>query len=93
MGLIERDEHGKPRRWTIRIGTVDGYRRVKDNEPKFHEDVEIEVVAAELLEGAVGRADDLRAAIQNILDVGFNYAEEYRDSLQATLDADAKRGQ
>ena len=43
--------------------------------------------------GAVSRADDLRATIQDILDTGFNYAEEYRWSLQEALDADAKRGQ
>jgi hypothetical protein len=54
---------------------------------------EVEYVPAEQLRGAVSRADDLRATVQDILDTGYHYAEEYRWSLQEALDADAKRGQ
>lgn len=43
--------------------------------------------------GAVQRLDDLRATLQNVLDEGYNYPDEYRWSLQEALDADAKRGQ
>lgn len=40
---------------------------------------DVEVVEAKAL-------DDLRATLANILDAGFHYAEEYRQSIQEALE-------
>jgi len=97
MGDIE---HGRPKVepvWKVsgrvdRAGTVPAsiYQQAMNEKV---EAVRENIRLADQLAGAVSRADDLRATVQNILDTGFNYAEEYRWSLQEALDADAKRGQ
>lgn len=55
--------------------------------------VEVEGSPSTTDRGAVRDAANLRATIRNILDAGFHYAEEYRDSLEDALDPPTSGGQ